>query len=104
MSCRVSPMNGPYDAIVPAVVPFGDPGAPVNGPNAPLAELSAHMDFSKPDAAPETALSAAVWKSVRGTDSKMPAPRHSLLLPPRPSGARPGEGGSPHATAEEDDD
>ena len=89
----------PYDAIVPAIVPFGDPGAPVNGPNAPLAELSARMDFSKPDAAPEGALSAAVWKSIRGADSKMPAPRHSLLLPPRPSGAQ-----SDQTSSEGDDD
>src|SRR5262245_52623893 len=89
----------PYDAIVPAIVPFGDPGAPVNGPNAPLAELSAPMDFAKPDAAPEGALSAAVWKSIRGADSKMPAPRHSLLLPPRPSGAQ-----SDQTSSEGDDD
>jgi Phosphoesterase family len=71
------PNTGPYDAIMPDVIPFGDPGAPRNGPGSPLADESAAMDFSKPDAAPEELLSEAVWKSVRGADSEMPTPRHT---------------------------
>jgi len=71
------PNMRPYDAIMPTVIPFGDPGAPQNGANSPMAEESARMDFSKPDAAPEETLSEAVWKSVRGADSEMPAPRHT---------------------------
>jgi hypothetical protein len=71
----------PYDAIQPKVVPFGDPGAPVNGVDAPLAALSAQMDFSRPDAAPEELLDLAVWKSIKGANSQMPAPRHTLIAP-----------------------
>jgi len=77
----------PYDAITPSVIPFGEPGAPVNSASAPLAALSAQMDFSKPDAAPENALSEATWKSIRGAGATMPASRHTLLLPPQPSGS-----------------
>jgi hypothetical protein len=44
------------------------------------------MDFSRPDAAPEQLLSEAVWQSVRGAGSRMPKPRHTLLVPPAPAG------------------
>jgi hypothetical protein len=40
------------------------------------------MNFSKPDATSEGLLSEAVWKSVRGAQAAMPAPRHALLMPP----------------------
>src|SRR5262245_3600456 len=81
-SFRTTPNLRPYDAITPSVVPFGEPGAPVNGADAPLAEASARMDFSQPDRIPEHTLDAAVWKSVRGAASTMPTPRHALLMPP----------------------
>jgi len=83
----------PYTAIQPTVVPFGDPGFPVNTAASPLASASAQMDLSKPDAAPEQLLSEAIWKSVRGADSRMPAPRHALFAP-APSGAPRGAAGS----------
>jgi YVTN family beta-propeller protein len=75
------PDTTPYDAIMPTVIPFDDPGYPRNGQDSPLAEESAAMDFSKPDAAPEELLSKAVWKSVRGEDSEMPEPVHSSSSP-----------------------
>ena len=90
-SFQRDPNMRPYEAIEPKVVPFGDPGAPVNSANAPLAGLSMRMDFSRPDAAPEVALNEAVWKSIRGAGSRMPAPRHTLL---DPAGSR-ANGGQP---------
>ena len=70
----------PYDALTPAVVPFGDPGAPVNGPEAPMAVASAGWDFSREDAAPEVALNRAIWKSVKGAGSRMPLPQHGKIV------------------------
>jgi YVTN family beta-propeller protein len=79
-----TPNLRPYDAIQPAVVPFGDPGAPVNTIASPLAAASAQMDFSRPDAAPEYLLNLAVWKAVKGASSPMPSPRNTLLVAPEP--------------------
>ena len=75
-----------YNAIQPSIVPFGDVEAPVNSLSSPLAAVSARMDFSKPDAAPEGLLSEATWKSVRGAGSRMPASRHTLLVPSAATG------------------
>jgi YVTN family beta-propeller protein len=91
-SFRPIPNLRPYNAIEPTVVPFGDTGAPVNEVGAPLAAASAQMDFTRPDLIPEDLLNEAVWKSVKGARSQMPAPVHSLLLPPhasRDAGGRP---------------
>jgi hypothetical protein len=77
-----TPNMRPYDAIQPTVVPFGDPGAPVNSVAAPMAFESSLMNFSAPDAAPEYALNVATWKSVKGASSQMPLPRHTLQLTP----------------------
>jgi len=43
------------------------------------------MDFSREDAAPEQLLNEAVWKSVRGADSPMPAPVHAAFVFTRPN-------------------
>jgi hypothetical protein len=64
----------PYDAIMPSVIPYGDPGYPTNSPNAPLAALSAQQDFSVPDGPDEHILNQAIWQSIRGAGSRMPAP------------------------------
>jgi YVTN family beta-propeller protein len=77
----------PYQAITPAVVPFGAPGFPTNGADAPLARASDQQDFSVPDRVDEAILNAATWKSVKGARSKMPAPRHSLVMAPGAPGA-----------------
>jgi hypothetical protein len=68
----------PYRAITPAVVPYGAPGYPTNGAAAPLGAASAAQDLSAPDRADKATLNAAIWKSVRGARSRMPAPRHTL--------------------------
>jgi hypothetical protein len=76
----------PYDAIQPAVVPYGAPGYPVNPANAPMAAASAAQDFSAPDRANEATLNRATWKAIRGARSKMPAPVHSLVAAPGSAG------------------
>jgi YVTN family beta-propeller protein len=62
----------PYTALQPSVVPFGDPGFPVNPPNAPLAAGSAQQDFSVPDGPDEHLLNRAIWESIRGKGVPMP--------------------------------
>jgi hypothetical protein len=62
------------------VTPYGEPGAPVNGAAAPMAAQSASWDFSKEDATPEIALNRAIWESVKGRHSRMPAPRHVKII------------------------
>jgi len=46
----------------------------VNAKDAWGAELSLAFDFSKEDAADDLLLNEVVWRSVRGPDSRMPAP------------------------------
>jgi YVTN family beta-propeller protein len=79
------PNLAPYDAIAPAVTPFGAPGAPLNGPSAPMAGQSANWNFEIEDATPEIPLNQAIWKSVRGRDSHAPAPRHDYIVGSQPS-------------------
>jgi len=74
-----------YDAIQPKVVPFGDPGAPINGANAPMARSAAKWDLTDADAAPEIALNESIWKSVKGRHAKMPRPRHTHIVGSRPN-------------------
>jgi YVTN family beta-propeller protein len=59
----------PYTALMPGVSLWA-----TNGPNAPLASQSASWDFSKPDTQPMRLANEAVWKSVRGDHSRIPAP------------------------------
>lgn len=75
----------PYEAITPAVVPFGDPEAPRNAGTTPMARESASWNFDKEDDTPEIALNEAIWKSVRGRHSSMPAPRHEHIIGSRPN-------------------
>jgi hypothetical protein len=56
------------------VVPFGDPGYPVNHARSPLAAASAAQDYSVPDGPDEHILNEAIWRSIRGGDSRMPGP------------------------------
>jgi YVTN family beta-propeller protein len=51
-----------------------------NPPNAPGAERSMALDFSKEDAAPDVEFNEIIWKSVRGADSIMPAPVRSAFV------------------------
>jgi hypothetical protein len=57
-----------YDAVVPS-----QSVAQVNGAAAPLAAQMEGMSLVKADDLPEQVLNAAIWKSVRGPDSTMPA-------------------------------
>ena len=92
-SLRNSPNLAAYRAITPEVVPYGAPGFPTNRSSAPLAAQSAAQDFSAPDRAREAVLNAAIWKSVKGARSHVPAPRHRLSSAP----------GLPGAEADDDD-
>ena len=49
----------------------------VNGASAPLAKASAAQDTTNADQADATVLNEAIWKSVKGGDAAMPAPRHA---------------------------
>ena len=44
------------------------------------AEKSRKMDFTKEDAADDLALNEVIWRSVRGADSKMPAPIRAAFV------------------------
>lgn len=48
-----------------------------------LAKLSSKMDFVHPDSAPSGPLNEMLWKSVKGMQAKMPAPRHNGLAHPK---------------------
>ena len=77
----------PYEARMPAVIPFGAEGAPVNAANAPLAGASSRWNFAIEDATPEIPLNEAIWKSVHGRRSAMPAPRHDHIIGSQPADA-----------------
>lgn len=62
------PNTQPYKAIMPK-----QPLDELNQPNAPLAAESAKMNLAVEDQAPEQLLNQAIWKSVKGADSEMPA-------------------------------
>jgi len=42
------------------------------------------FDFTREDRAPDDAFSEVIWKAVKGTDSKMPAPKHAAFINPNP--------------------
>ncbi|MBA2516477.1 MAG: bifunctional YncE family protein/alkaline phosphatase family protein [Solirubrobacterales bacterium] len=79
------PDSSPYKARQPEVIPFGQPDAPRNPPTAPMARQSASWDFTKEDATPEIGLNQAIWKSIRGRRSEMPAPRHEHIIGSQPN-------------------
>jgi YVTN family beta-propeller protein len=67
------PDASPYDAIRPTV-PFNE----VNTAASPLAMQSAKQDLSTEDKINEQTFNEAIWKSVKGADSPMPAPVYKL--------------------------
>ena len=72
----------PFVAIEPASAIISQL-AQVRGPKDPLfrlAALSAKMDFKHADAADPLLLNEIVWQSVKGVNSRMPAPKNSPLL------------------------
>ena len=80
------PSFRPYNAKAPTVIPFGDPGAPTNPEDAPMAKESSGMDFTRADATPEIDLNEAIWESVKGRNSRMPAPLHQKIMGSTPKG------------------
>ena len=80
-----TPNFRPYDALTPKVIPFGAEGAPTNAPTAPLASVSSRWNFMVEDATPEIPLNEAIWKSVKGRRSDMPAPRHDYIIGSQPA-------------------
>ena len=70
----------PYDVITPTY-PIGT----VNGANAPLAAESEAQNLDVADAIDERSFNEAIWKSVRGADSVMPAPVHRLRWTSEPA-------------------
>lgn len=51
-----------------------------NPQNAPGSQRSAELDFSKEDAAPDIEFNEIIWMSVRGANSRMPAPVRSAFV------------------------
>ena len=51
-----------------------------NPQDAPGAQRSMELDFSKEDAAPDVEFNEIIWKSVKGADSQMPAPVRSAFV------------------------
>jgi YVTN family beta-propeller protein len=66
------PSFAPYSALRPTTL------AEVNGPTAPMAAQSAKQNLTKEDQINEQAFNQAIWKSVKGGNSVMPAPKYSL--------------------------
>ena len=64
-----------------------------NTESSPMAFASASWDFSVEDQAPRDELNAAIWKSVKGADSTMPAPVNGLGIAEDDEGAAAAEPG-----------
>jgi YVTN family beta-propeller protein len=72
------PTFTPYQAIKPTW-----PLTEVNPVTAPLAALSAKQDLTTEDKIDEQAFNQAIWKSVKGAGSVMPAPKNGLTEAPK---------------------
>jgi hypothetical protein len=44
-----------------------------------MAKISANQDLTKEDQIDEATFNEAIWKSIHGADSVMPAPQHDLM-------------------------
>jgi YVTN family beta-propeller protein len=71
-SFTTKPDGKPFTAITPA-----QPLNQMNSASSPMAAQSAKMDFSNVDLAPEQQLNQAIWQSVKGAGSPMPAAQHA---------------------------
>ena len=52
----------------------------VNTKTAFGGKASQRMNFAKEDAADDIQLNEIIWKSIRGANSRMPAPRHAAFV------------------------
>ncbi len=77
-----TPMLAPFrrraDAGAYAAVRPSEAGDNTNGVDAPMASVSAAQQLDREDSINEQTFNQAIWKSVKGARSTMPAPRHSL--------------------------
>jgi len=76
--------NAPYTAILPAqsIICEQSPALGQLKATDPMRRIvlrAGQMDFDHPDSAPEREANELIWKSVKGANSKMPAPRHTVL-------------------------
>ncbi|MFN7987051.1 MAG: beta-propeller fold lactonase family protein [Thermoanaerobaculia bacterium] len=90
-----TPMTAAF-AEVPDATPFRHRPVAVdlyetNAPGAPMQAECGTWDFSREDATPEIPLNEAIWKSVKGAASEMPAPVNAAFV--RPSGGEAREDG-----------
>jgi hypothetical protein len=69
-SFTAHPDFAPYNVIKPAEGILTQ----LNGANAPLASQIAKQQFNREDLANEHLLNAAIWQSIKGAGSPMPAP------------------------------
>jgi YVTN family beta-propeller protein len=69
----------PYHAVRPAKA-----NNATNPRNAPLAAVSARQALGQEDRIDEQPFNEAIWKSIKGRHSTMPAPRYSLPSPGTP--------------------
>ncbi|MER6127263.1 bifunctional YncE family protein/alkaline phosphatase family protein [Streptomyces sp. NPDC001795] len=67
----------PNAAAYKAIKPSTDLTA-VNSAHSPMAGVSAKQNLTKEDQIDERTFNEAIWKSVRGADSVMPEPKHTL--------------------------
>ncbi|WP_433874512.1 alkaline phosphatase family protein [Sinomonas atrocyanea] len=84
-SFTANPNPAAYTAVKPSY-----PMTALNGANAPLAAQSSAQDLTKEDQINEATFNEAIWKSVKGADSEMPAPQHHVIG----AGAAPAAGDS----------
>jgi hypothetical protein len=68
-----TPNLRPYTAVVPGVSLFAK-----NTFGSPTATASLRIDFSNPDLIPMRLMNQILWKAMRGPDSRMPSPVHSI--------------------------
>ncbi len=68
-----TPNLRPYTAVVPGVSLFAK-----NTFESPMATASLRIDFSNPDLIPMRLMNRILWKAMRGPDSRMPSPVHSI--------------------------
>jgi hypothetical protein len=82
-----TPNPAPYDAIIPQ-----QPLDEKNLQNAPMAAVSARQDLRVEDRINEQAFNQAIWKSVKGADSQMPAPVYRYGAAPTGPAGRDADG------------
>jgi hypothetical protein len=72
---RSSPDTTPFN-VKPAIVNLNDKNEKVNA----LSIRSEKFDFSKEDAVPDIELTEVLWKSIKGENAVVPAPKRSAFI------------------------